>query len=343
MADKQRFTVSTSPHVRSSDTVTGIMLDVIIALLPASIAGVWIFGGRAAAVIAVSVISCILFEHIWNKILKKPNSIGDLSAIVTGILLALNMPYNIPLWIVVVGSLFAIIIVKQFFGGLGQNFVNPAIAGRIVLLVSFPMAMSNFVSPSNIGKGIDAVSSATPLGVLAKTGIDSFDSTLSSGLIPSIKSMFLGDRGGTIGEVCAFALIIGFIWLLTRRVISLIIPLSFIGSLALIMLIAGGGNLNFMVYQVLSGGLLLGAIFMATDYATSPVGRLGKVIFGVGCGVITAVIRLYGSMNEGISYAILLMNILVPHIERLCLPKPFGVKEEEAIKKAESANKEVVK
>ncbi len=328
----KKLTVSASPHVRSPKTVPGIMLDVIIALVPALIASVVLFGLRSLIVTAVCVASCIASEYISRKIMKRDNTISDLSAIVTGVLLAFNLPVSIPLWMCVVGSVFAIVVVKQFFGGIGQNFVNPAIGGRIMMLVSFASAMTDWTAPLEWYKngGIDAMSTATPLASLTAGG----DYTS----LPSLLDMFLGVRGGCIGETCALALILGGIYLVARRVIKPVIPLCFVGTVAVIMLIAGKGDFEFMLYEVLSGGLLLGAIFMATDYATSPLTTKGKIIFAVGCGVITSVIRLFANLPEGVSYSIIIMNILVPHIETITRPRPFGAEKEKKSKKEEAAS-----
>ena len=326
----KKLTVSASPHVRSSFTVPGIMLDVIIALIPALIASIVIFGFRSLLITAVCVVSCVAFEYISRKIMKRDNTISDLSAIVTGMLLAFNLPVTIPLWMCVIGCFFAIVVVKQFFGGIGQNFVNPAIGGRIVMLVSFSSAMTNWSEPLKWKDGLDAVSAATPLASLEAGG--------STDALPSLLEMFLGVRGGCIGETCAVALLLGFVYLLIRRVIKPVIPLCFVGTVAVIMLIAGKGSFEFMIYEVLAGGLLLGAIFMATDYATSPLTTKGKVIFAIGCGVITAVIRLFANLPEGVSYSIIIMNILVPHIETLTKPLPFGAEKEKKSKKEEAAS-----
>ena len=326
----KKLTVSASPHVRSSFTVPGIMLDVIIALIPALIASIVIFGFRSLLITAVCVVSCVAFEYISRKIMKRDNTINDLSAIVTGMLLAFNLPVTIPLWMCVIGCFFAIVVVKQFFGGIGQNFVNPAIGGRIVMLVSFSSAMTNWSEPLKWKDGLDAVSAATPLASLEAGG--------STDALPSLLEMFLGVRGGCIGETCAVALLLGFVYLLIRRVIKPVIPLCFVGTVAVIMLIAGKGSFEFMLYEVLAGGLLLGAIFMATDYATSPLTTKGKVIFAIGCGVITAVIRLFANLPEGVSYSIIIMNILVPHIETLTKPLPFGAEKEKKSKKEEAAS-----
>ncbi len=313
-----KLTVSASPHVRSSDTVTSIMLDVIIALVPSLIASIVLFGFRSLLVTAICVGCCVLFEFLARKIMKRDCTIGDLSAVVTGMLLAFNLPVSIPLWMCVIGCFFAIVVVKQFFGGIGQNFVNPAIGGRIVILVSFSSAMTNWTEPLVWMQGVDAQTTATPLSEL-KNYSDSVSDSL-----PSLREMFLGIRGGCLGEVCVAAILIGGLYLIARRVIKPTIPLCFIGTVAIVMLIAGKGDLEFVAYELMSGGLLIGAIFMATDYSTSPITTKGKIIFGIGCGLITSVIRLFANLPEGVSYSIILMNILVPHIESITKSKPFG-------------------
>lgn len=313
MSVENKLTVSASPHVLSRWTSKRIMLDVIIALIPALIASTIIFGWRVLAVTVTAVASCVLAEYLSRRAMKRKNTIGDLSAIVTGILLAFNLPVSIPLWMVVIGSVVAIVVVKQMFGGIGQNFVNPALIGRIVLLVSFSTAMTKWTSPLS-WLGADAQTTATPLAILEPNCEN----------LPSLMDMFLGIRGGSLGEVCALALIIGGIYLMARRVIMPIIPFTYIGTFAVIILIAGKGDFEYLAYHILSGGLLLGAIFMATDYTTSPINIKGKIIFGIGCGLLTALIRLFASAPEGVSFSIIIMNILVPHIERLTTPKPFG-------------------
>lgn len=310
--------VSSSPHFRHGDTTAGIMLDVIIALLPAAIFGCVSFGLYSAVLVCVCVVSAVLFEFLWNIILKKPQSVGDLSAIVTGLLLGMNLPPKTPLWIAAIGSLAAIIVVKQMFGGIGFNFVNPAIAARIILLVSFPTFLSgakNYCQPFSC----DAVTSATPLKAIKANGVDplTFD----------LKDLFFGNMSGAIGEVSAFLLLIGGLYLVIRGVIKPIIPLAFIGTTALFTYLFMGFDIKVTLVYVLSGGLILGAVFMATDYVTSPTTNLGKLIFGIGCGAITFVIRKFGSLPEGVSYSIILMNILVPHIDKLTAKKPFGFKE----------------
>lgn len=326
MPDK-KLTVSASPHVRSAQTVSGIMLNVIIALIPALAASVWLFGLRVLLVCAVTVSVSVLSEYIARKVMKRHNTIGDLSAVVTGLILAFNLPVSIPLWMAAIGSVIAIVVAKQFFGGIGQNFVNPAIAGRIILMVSFPTAMTTWTAPFAYKSTQGTITTATPLAA-------------EESELPSLLKMFLGMRGGSLGETCAAALIIGGLYLIIRKIISPAIPLSFIGTVAVIMLIAGKGDLSFVAYQLLSGGLMLGAFFMATDYATSPINFKGKIIFGIGCGIITSMIRLFGSLPEGVSFAIILMNILVPHIENLTTPKPFGTAKE---KKSKSKEKEAAK
>ncbi len=331
MEEQKLFTVSASPHTKSPVTVQGIMLDVIIALIPAGIAGVGIFGLRALAVIAVCVASCVGFEALFVKLLKKPMSIGDLSAVITGLLLAYNLPVEIPLWMCVIGSFVAIVIVKQLFGGIGQNFANPAITARIVLLVSFASAMTNFTAP----KVLDAVSTATPLATLgAIDRAGDIGSQMMAGGLPSLTAMVFGVRAGCIGETCAVALLLGCCWLLVRRVISPIIPLSYIGTVAVLMLLFSHFDLYYTAYELLSGGLLLGAVFMATDYSTSPINKKGKLVFGIGCGVLTTVIRLFCSLPEGVSYSILLMNVLCPLIEKVTAPKYFGFVKKKKEKKA---------
>lgn len=298
--------VASSPHLRHPDTTQGIMLDVIIALLPAAVFGCVIFGWRSAAVLAVTTASAILFEFLWNLIFKKPQTVGDLSAIVTGLILGMNLPSTIPFWMAIIGSFIAIIIVKQFFGGIGHNFANPAITARIALMVSFPAAMTKYVTPL----AVDTVTSATPLAAIYG------DATSTT----TLKEAFFGLQSGCIGETSAFLLIVGGLYLVIRRVINPVIPACFIGTVALASLIAGQ-NVGLAVF---SGGLMLGSIFMATDYTTSPTTNWGKVIFGIGCGLITFVIRRFASLPEGVSYSILLMNILVPYINRLTERKPFG-------------------
>ena len=309
---KELLTVASSPHIKRPDTTRGIMSDVIIALAPAATYGCILFGLRALAVLITSVSVAVLCEFLWNKALKKPNTIKDMSAVVTGLLLGMNLPPTLPLWQAAIGSAAAIIVVKQMFGGLGHNFANPAIAARIILLVSFPASMTRFTEPVS-----DAVTSATPLAGTAGT--------------LSFKTLFFGMHAGSIGETSAFLLIVGGLYLVIRRVITPIIPVCLIGTVALLSLISG----ESVMLSVFGGGLILGAVFMATDYTTSPTTPLGKAIFAVGCGIITFVIRKFGSLPEGVSYSILLMNILVPHINRFTLSKPFGFEKVKEAAKSE--------
>lgn len=325
----KKLVVSASPHVRSKDTTSGIMFDVIIALMPALVMSVVYFGLRALTLTVTCVCSCVILEALSRKIMKRNNTISDLSAVVTGIILAFNLPATIPLWMAVVGSLVAIVVVKQMFGGIGQNFVNPAMTARIILMTSFPTAMARWIEPFQSAWHPDAVTSATPMAVLS--GVQASDVSAVSEALPSLTQMFIGAHGGSMGEVCSIALILGGLYLIARKVISPIIPFTFIGTVALVMLLAGSFNFEFVAYELLGGGLMLGAFFMATDYATSPINKNGKIIFGIGCGLITSVIRLFGSLPEGVSFSIILMNILVPHIEHMTIPKPFGaVKEKKA-------------
>ncbi len=301
----QKMNISSSPHITSSENTSGIMLDVIFALLPATVCGIYFFGFHALLIIAVSVASAVVSEYIWCRAIKKEPSLRDLSAIVTGLLLALNLPPTLPLWMAAVGSAVAIIVVKQMFGGIGHNFANPAITARIVLMVSFPTAMTTFVDPF---AAVDTVSTATPLSGSQEVATD-------------IAGLFFGNYPGCIGETSAILLLAGGAYLVLRRVITPHIPLAFMASAAVLALILGDDPIR----TLLSGGLMIGAIFMATDYVTSPPNRLGKIIFGIGCGLITVIIRHFGNLPEGVSFSILIMNILTPHITRLTTPKPFGM------------------
>ncbi len=330
MTLNNKLVVSASPHDRSHRTVRSIMLDVIIAMVPALVASVVFFGPRALLVECVAVGTCVITEFICRVVMKRSQTIGDLSAVITGLLLAFNLPVSVPLWMVMIGSVIAIVVVKQFFGGIGQNFVNPAIAGRIVLLASFPVAMSTWTAPLTwSAQNLDGLTSASPLADI--------HTMVSAGTAPdaSLLEMLIGWRAGCLGETCAIAIILGGIYLIARKVISPTIPLIYIGTVAVIMLIAGKGNLEFVAYELLGGGLMLGAFFMATDYSTSPLNKKGKIIFGIGCGLITSIIRIFGSLPEGVSFSIILMNILVPHIENLTTPKPFGYVKEKKGGKAE--------
>ncbi len=317
-----KLIVSSSPHITGNASTRRIMLDVIIALIPSCIAATAIFGPICILIAALSIIGAVLAEFICRKIMKRENTVGDLSAVVTGLILALNLP-AIPasLWLAPLGSAIAITVVKQFFGGLGHNFANPAMVGRIVLMMSFTGYMSQWQKPfswlNSIIKSADATAYATPLS--------------PNGATPEITDLLLGIRGGCLGETCAVAIIIGFAYLLIRRVISFEIPVVFCGSAMLCCWLFSGFEAS-PINTLLNGGLLFGSVFMATDYVTSPVTRGGKIVFAVGCGLITALIRTFGSLPEGVSFAILLMNILTPLIDNMFKPKPFGAAAKEASK-----------
>lgn len=341
MTDR-KLIVSSSPHISVQEGNRGIMADVLIALAPAVIASGFFFGFRAYLIIIVAVCSCVVSEFLYqciyrgfdikNKknttlfdalsISKQMTDIGDMTAVVTGVLLAMNMPVTIPLWMVIIGSAFAIIIVKQLFGGLGNNFVNPALAARAFMLACWGAALtSKFVAPvMNFGRfvPVSAVSSATPLAFIRGGE--------AAGDMPEIYDLFVGGVGGCIGETSAFLLIIGGIYLILRGVIDWKIPLCYLGSFGLMVYLFGGvpHDINFVMYNMFAGGLMLGAFFMATDYVTTPTTGAGHMIFGLGCGIITFVIRRFGGYPEGVSYAILLMNVVAPLIDKLVMPKRFG-------------------
>ncbi len=303
-----KFYVSSSPHLRSAASTRKIMLDVVIALVPACAAAVVFFGWRALMLLGVCVLTCVFSEYICRIVMKREQTIGDLSAVVTGVLLALNLPANLNPLMAVFGSVAAIVVVKQMFGGIGMNFVNPALAARIILTVSFPTAMTNWIPTAF--QTVDAVSSATPLA--SESGVYSY------------MQLFLGNHGGSMGETCALAILLGGIYLVVRRVIVPTIPVVYIGSSALMALVLGLDPLE----QILSGGIMLGAVFMATDYTTSPITKWGKVIYAVGCGVLTMLIRTFANLPEGVSFSILIMNILTPLIESATAPRAFGEKKE---------------
>lgn len=306
---KQLLQVSSSPHLRDRDSVTRIMLDVLIALIPTLVAGVVFFGIRSLLVVGAAIAACVGFEALTQKMLRKPVTIYDLSAVVTGLLLGLNFPSTMPIWIIILASFFAIVVVKQLFGGLGSNFMNPALAGRVFVMATWPAVLLKTVTPFQP----DAVGAATPL---------------ASGKMPALIDMFIGKMPGMIGEVSALAILAGALYLVVRGVIHLRIPIVYLGTFAFSLLAIGGITgrplLNELPAQMLAGGLLLGACFMATDYATTPMTARGQIIFAVGCGFLTAVIRIFGSMPEGVSYSILLMNICTPFIDKYVKAKPFG-------------------
>lgn len=314
--ENELFSLSASPHIKHAVTTSVIMRDVLIALAPALVWSVVVFGYRALLLTALSVALCVGFEAGYQKLMKKPVTVSDLSAAVTGVLLAFNIPSRCAWWVLIPGAFFAIVIVKQLFGGIGKNVVNPAIAARVFMFVSWPSQMTKFTEP-----GSDAVSSATPLA------------SMKAGELPSasVLDAFLGRIPGCIGEVSALMLLIGLVYLLLRRVITWHIPVAFVGTVALFSLIfpQAGGSLQYMAYSIFSGGLMLAAIFMATDYTTSPVTSKGRLIYGFGCGLITVAIRFLGAYAEGASFAVMIMNLLVWYIDRVTIPRRFGTQKEE--------------
>lgn len=316
MSNINKLIVSHAPHVRSSENTKNIMFDVLIALMPALIAGVVVMGYRAFFVALVCVASSVFFEWGWQKLLKKTITISDCSAAVTGLLIALNLPVTIPFWIAIIGCFFAVIIVKQFFGGLGNNFMNPALAGRAFLLTSWAKPMTTWIKPFDkiyLFNNADVISSATPLAIVKEGTGDA---------LPTYLDLFLGNVSGCIGEISALAILIGAGYLLYKKVIDLKIPFFYILTVFVLSYLAGRDGL----YQILSGGLMLGAFFMATDYVTTPYTKIGQIIFGIGCGFLTFVIRTWGGYPEGVSYSILLMNLLTPLIDKFTVPKTFGEK-----------------
>ena len=299
--------VTSSPHIHSHATTRNIMRDVLIALLPATVASIVLFGFKAALMIAVCVASAVLSEFVYNIVVKKKQTVGDLSAIITGLLLALNLSTKVELWQCAIGSVFAIIVVKCFFGGLGKNFANPAISGRVFLIIAF-----GAVAGGAQTQFTEITTGATPLYAIE-----------NGGELPSLLDMFLGNRGGAIGETCVIALLLGLVYLLVRKIISWHIPVVYVATVFILSLVIKQ-DLTIALYEVMGGGLLIGAIFMATDYVTSPSGRTGKIIFALGCGVITILIRFWGSYPEGVSFAILFMNILTPYLDQIHVIKPLG-------------------
>ncbi|MBR4283494.1 MAG: RnfABCDGE type electron transport complex subunit D [Anaerotignum sp.] len=306
------FVVSGTPHVRSKESIQSIMRDVIIALVPATAAGIYYFGINALILVIAAIASAVAFEAICQKVMKKPVTVSDLSAVVTGLLLAMNLPAAAPIWVAIVGSAFAIIFGKQLFGGLGQNFINPALAGRAFLLASYPTEMTTWSVPNGL-EVADAATYATPLAQLKAGYLDA-----------NLVDLMLGKCGGTIGETCAIALIIGGVYLLYKHVISWKIPVIYIATVAILFGVIGRHGMRMPLQEIMAGGVMLGGIFMATDYASSPVTPKGQIIFAVGAGVITYLIRTFGGYPEGVSYSILIMNCCVPLIERFTEPTIFG-------------------
>lgn len=318
----EKYQVSSSPHVRAKDSTSNVMLYVIIALLPATFFGIWNFGYKALILILVTIAACLLSEWIFDRIVHKKNSLPDLSAVVTGLLIALNLPASLPWWEAVIGAVFAIIIVKMMFGGLGQNFMNPALGGRCFLLIAFAADMTNFASSK-----YEAYSGATPLGMIRNEGLSSVN----------VMDMLTGKIPGTIGETSVIAILIGAIIMILLGVIDLKIPASYIITFAIFMFLFGAQrfDMNYVVAQLCGGGLMLGAFFMATDYVTSPITPRGQIIFGICCGLLTGLFRCFGANAEGVSFAIILSNILVPMIEKFTVPNAFGVVKVKEAKKNE--------
>ncbi|MEE0326594.1 MAG: RnfABCDGE type electron transport complex subunit D [Butyricicoccus sp.] len=321
MYDFSKVVITSSPHIKSKEDTKSIMLDVLLALIPSLAASTYVFGLRAILMTAVSIIACMVFEAIYDKIVGKENTVTDLSAAVTGVLLAFVCPVTLPYWMLIIGDGIAIIFAKCIFGGLGKNFINPALAGRAFLLASWPVAMTTWVAArSHVGLGstADVVSTATPMAILKGS---------AEGDLPSVMSVFLGVTGGSMGEVSAVLLLVGGIYLLVRKVITIQIPASYILTVAVLAAIfpaEGYGHLEYMLYAIFGGGLMLGAIFMATDYSTTPVSKKGQIVFGIGCGLLTTMIRFFGGYPEGVCYSILLMNTTVWLIDKYTRPTKFG-------------------
>ncbi len=320
-----KLIVSSSPHFNGKKTTQNIMLDVVIGLCPAMIASVAIFGPRALLIIAVCVASCVASEYLSRKAMKRPQTVGDLSCVVTGVLLALNLPVSINPLMAAFGGVVAIVVVKQMFGGIGQNFVNPALTARIVLMNSFPAPMTHWTAAFDYFPGADAVTTATPLS--GQMYINSPNSA------PDYLQLLLGTHGGCLGETCALAILIGGIYLIARKVISPVIPVTYLCTVAVFSLVLGRDPL----FDLLAGGLMLGAFFMATDYTTSPLYFRARIVFAIGCGLLTVIIREFGSLPEGVSYSIVLMNIITPLIERYVKPTAFGKPKEKKGKEGSGA------
>lgn len=322
MYDLSKVVVTSSPHIKAEDDTRSLMLDVVLALMPALAVAIFTFGFRALIITALTVASCVFFEWLYGRIVRKPAEIGDLSAVVTGVLIAFNVPVAAPVWMPVLGGAFAVIVVKMLFGGIGRNFMNPALGARAFMMASWPALMTIWVQPHQklpLFGSVDAanISTATPLAALKNGSLAA----------ESLMDLFFGQHGGVIGETCALALLAGGTYLLVRRVISIHIPAAYLLTVAALTFLFPMGDvprMMWMLTQILSGGLLLGAFFMATDYVTSPVTKKGQIIFGVGCGLLTVFIRYFGGLPEGVSYSILIMNALVGMIDQKTLPRKFG-------------------
>lgn len=337
---KDMFNVSASPHVRSGVTTAGIMRDVVIALLPAALFGVFQFGLRAFLVLLTCVVTSVLSEYIYRKLMKKPALPYECSAIVTGLLLGMNLPSTLPLWMAMIGSIFAIVVVKELYGGLGQNFMNPALAARCFLLICFAGRMVNFAVPAenivlNGFAGVDGISGATPLAILKEAGSTVTATEALSGYGLKVSDLFFGFTGGVIGETSAVAILIGALYLVCKKIISLRIPVTYILTFTVFAVIFGGHGFEpaYIAAQLCGGGLMLGAFFMATDYVTSPITKVGQIVFGVLLGVLTGLFRIFGGSAEGVSYAIIICNLLVPLIEKYTVPKAFGMGGKQYVKK----------
>ena len=321
-----KLIATSNPHIRSSETTRSIMQDVIIAMLPALVWAVVWFGVEALLLTLVSVVGCVFWEWLYRKLMKKPQSVGDLSAVVTGMLLSFVCPVTTPLWMILIGDFFAIIVVKQLFGGIGKNFINPALAGRAFLLGSYAGVMTTWLAPGEkaaiLGGTVDAVTSATPLAYMKTGDVEGLKS------LYSVSDMFLGKIGGSMGEVSALLLIAGGVYLMIRKVINWQTPVAYIATVAVLTFLSpkgGMSGLEWLLYSLFGGGLMLGAFFMATDYATSPVTKKGQLVFGIGCGIFTVLIRYFGAYNEGVCYSIMVMNLTVALIDKYTKPARFGV------------------
>ena len=328
-----KLIASSSPHIRAKEDTRSIMLDVIIALLPALVFSIYNFGFRALIEVLVSVAACVFWEWGYRKVMKKPQMVGDFSAIVTGILLAFVCPVTLPWWTLVIGAFFSIVVVKQLYGGIGCNFLNPALAGRAILLASYATAMTTWVKAgeklSAFGANADVATAATPLAIMKEGTFDALTSTYT------VTDLFLGKIGGSLGETSALMLLFGFAYLLVRKVISWHTPVAYIGTVAILAFLFPQSNdrIAWMAAQVFGGGLMLGAIFMATDYVTSPLTKLGQIVYGIGCGIITILIRYFGGYSEGVTYAILCMNACAVLLDKIGRPVKFGAPKKEAAKK----------